>query len=886
MKRTLIGIVLVLLAASGAAAQDQVISGTLSSTTCPGTGCVSLDDVNRAGGGGIQLASLSGTVTVEFESTVDCTTWAALPAFPAAGGASVTSATANGSWVFGAAGYCGIRARASANTGSIVATIRVTSGSQVARVDSAGGGLTDAELRATPVDVTVIGSASVTGGDWLTETQLRDVATNVTTPAGSISVVGTGAQGNTTFDPLIGIFGVHTPAGQPTFSKSQQQSYFEMSSRGALFVKQGVEGFATSIYDGADTANVTGTSLDVNCTAGCVSSFLDNATFTFGTTAIGNMGAVVDDVATNTVTENNAGAPRMSTGRVLFGNLRDSTGANEVSIDTNASPPIFGDYGLFTRSLTYARNNSNVYVEDTLASSAASVGSEWRVLRNVPPTDYEVDTLTVPTDRARFFVNDATNGIGVETCLARVRATTGTGTLRLYGRINADIDIDAFNLDTLTWVDGNSLPTNADYSYLIPCAGFQEVAIEAPTLTAGTFTITWSAGPGGNIPWRANTDSAAFTFGVANATAVGGVVDDTGTNLVAENSAGAARMSTRRELYSQIRDAAGNERGVNVTAANALKVDGSAVTQPVSGTVGVTGTVTVTDPSFTDAVGTSPPANVAVVGGWDGSVTRMMRIDTSSRPEVSLFTSAGNALLSDTTSPNFTTRGLVVRPVEVGKATVGIVINFAGDSFIVNLDSDNAAASVIISGTWVGTIEFRVCANGGASCAAGGTKVYAFNQATGQWVTETTVNGTFVISSTSQAKVEVFATAWTSGSADVAINESMQSYPGMPATNQELRATPLGVKELRAATPAVTSVAGSATSVTCLALNANRLGATIYSDSTADLYVKLGATASTSSFTVKVFPDGFFTVPFGYTGVIDCIWSSATGNARITEVTQ
>src|SRR3990167_5037520 len=44
-------------------------------------------------------------------------------------------------------------------------------------------------------------------------------------------------------------------------------------------------------------------------------------------------------------------------------------------------------------------------------------------------------------------------------------------------------------------------------------------------------------------------------------------------------------MSANRNFYAQLRDAAGNERGVNVTAGNALVVDGSAATQPVSGTV-------------------------------------------------------------------------------------------------------------------------------------------------------------------------------------------------------------------------------------------------------------------------------------------------------------
>lgn len=95
----------------------------------------------------------------------------------------------------------------------------------------------------------------------------------------------------------------------------------------------------------------------------------------------------------------------------------------------------------------------------------------------------------------------------------------------------------------------------------------------------------------------------------------------------------------------------------------------------------------------------------------------------------------------------------------------------------------------------------------------------------------------------------------------------------------------LPTKETRSGTSAVTSVAGSAASVALLASNANRLGATVYNDSTAILYLKLGATASTSSFTTKLFPEDYYEVPANYTGVIDGIWASATGNARITELT-
>lgn len=93
-------------------------------------------------------------------------------------------------------------------------------------------------------------------------------------------------------------------------------------------------------------------------------------------------------------------------------------------------------------------------------------------------------------------------------------------------------------------------------------------------------------------------------------------------------------------------------------------------------------------------------------------------------------------------------------------------------------------------------------------------------------------------------------------------------------------------KELRASAPTTTTIVASITSVTCVTANANRLGASVFNDSTADLYVKLGATASTTSFITKVWTDGLFIVPFDYTGVVDCIWSSATGNARVTEVIQ
>ena len=53
---------------------------------------------------------------------------------------------------------------------------------------------------------------------------------------------------------------------------------------------------------------------------------------------------------------------------------------------------------------------------------------------------------------------------------------------------------------------------------------------------------------------------------------VGAEFDDASVDSVDEGDAGAIRMSANRNLYTNIRDAAGNERGVNVDSSNQLLV--------------------------------------------------------------------------------------------------------------------------------------------------------------------------------------------------------------------------------------------------------------------------------------------------------------------------
>ncbi len=78
----------------------------------------------------------------------------------------------------------------------------------------------------------------------------------------------------------------------------------------------------------------------------------------------------------------------------------------------------------------------------------------------------------------------------------------------------------------------------------------------------------------------------------------------------------------------------------------------------------------------------------------------------------------------------------------------------------------------------------------------------------------------------------------------------------------------------------------SLSSVTLASANAARKAAYVYNTSNKHLLVKLGTTATTGSFTHKVFADAGWEIPGHYTGIITGVWpSGSNGNAMVTELT-
>lgn len=126
--------------------------------------------------------------------------------------------------------------------------------------------------------------------------------------------------------------------------------------------------------------------------------------------------------------------------------------------------------------------------------------------------------------------------------------------------------------------------------------------------------------------------------------------------------------------------------------------------------------------------------------------------------------------------------------------------------------------------------------------------------------------------------------SWFGSTAPTVGQKTMaNSIPVVFASDQ----APLTVQKTTAGNSALTSVDASASSVTVLAANPNRLGAVITNASTATLYLKFGSSASATSWTFKLSPDAVLIInsTLLYTGVLDGAWSAANGKAYVTELT-
>lgn len=402
-----------------------------------------------------------------------------------------------------------------------------------------------------------------------------------------------------------------------------------------------------------------------------------------------------------------------------------------------------------------------------------------------------------------------------------------------------------------------------------------------PTAPAvGSFVLVWDGANWDRLPGN-STDGALVNLGANNdVTVTGTVTANLGTISTAATAANqATEIASLASLVTQTDAIEASLASIDAGTPAALGQTTMANSQPVviaSDQAAVP--VTLTSTTITGTVDTELPAAAALadnaanptapaVGAfamvWDGANWDRLPGASADGALVNLGSNNDVTVTSGTVTANLGTIGAAATEV-----TLATLLTLAGFQARIN------------------TFGQKTSANSTPVVLASDQSAIALDAAT--LAALETINaaqsGTWILGANSGVDIGDVTINNAAGAAAVNIQDGGNSI----TIDGTVTATPTGTyttKETRAATSAVTSVADTDTNTTLLASNAARLGATIYNESTVDLHAKLGATASLTSYTIKIAPSGYYEVPFGYTGIIDGIWTSnASGNARMTEL--
>lgn len=423
---------------------------------------------------------------------------------------------------------------------------------------------------------------------------VTDAAGSLTVDNATLSVVGGGAEGTALRVTL---------ASDSTGVLSVDDNGASLTVDGTVTANAGTGTFATS-----DTA-----------------SLVDDAAFTPATSRVVMVGAEFDNTAPDSVDEGDAGALRMSGNRNLFVNIRDAAG-NERGLNVDAAGAISVTHSTLavlgggteaaalrvtlasdsTGVLSVDDNGGSLTVDGTVAISSlpASTGT-LEVVGDVAhdaaaagnpvllgayasaaaPTDVSADADAVRLWALRngaqvinvaaggtLITGDGANGLDVD-------VTRVTGTVTIAGAVTNTV---------LSVVGGGTEAAAQRVTLANDSTGVLSVDDNGSSLTvdgtvtanagSGTFTVggtvTANAGTGtfGTSDTATQVDDAAFTPATSRILMIGAEFDDTAPDSVNEGDGGAVRMSANRNMYMNIRDAAGNERGANVDATNRLSV--------------------------------------------------------------------------------------------------------------------------------------------------------------------------------------------------------------------------------------------------------------------------------------------------------------------------
>lgn len=155
-----------------------------------------------------------------------------------------------------------------------------------------------------------------------------------------------------------------------------------------------------------------------------------------------------------------------------------------------------------------------------------------------------------------------------------VAITAGSGTTILTDDTGAGGHAQVVKLAISTDGSGTLVPADAGNGLDVDVTRVQGTVTVAGAVTnAGTFVVQENGAALTSLQLIDDVvvaDDAAFTPATTKVLMAGFTFDDVAPDSVNEGDGGAARMSANRNVYTTLRDAAGNERGLNVDANGAV----------------------------------------------------------------------------------------------------------------------------------------------------------------------------------------------------------------------------------------------------------------------------------------------------------------------------
>lgn len=304
---------------------------------------------------------------------------------------------------------------------------------------------------------------------------------------------------------------------------------------------------------------------------------------------------------------------------VVQGQLADTTGTfTNATQTTSVTASSLNGYETITVSITGTFGTATAVFEVSDDAGTTWYGTQGaRTDSSTVESGYTTLTNTtrmwiIPVNGADSFRVRST-AVASGTVNVRISPTAGATSDSAIVSVGAALPTGTNSIGTVgsNSATGSAVPANAFYMGISDgtnLRGAVTAASDAQAVTgilaAGGMTFngtTWDRMSGGNrfgdggaatgavlgasLTYNGSTfDRQRSVVNATNSTGTGitaaGILaqfDDTSPTSITENQFGNIRMSANRNLYGTIRDAAGNERGVNVNASNQLSVSVDAV---------------------------------------------------------------------------------------------------------------------------------------------------------------------------------------------------------------------------------------------------------------------------------------------------------------------